>query len=77
VVGCHHDHCYFGCYVVTHQPRFAARHAVVRVFTEDESIRAATVLVVPAVATSVVGESWVVIVVNVLLAVMLLHISPA
>jgi hypothetical protein len=35
---------------------YLGRHAVVRVLTEDASIRAATVLVVPAVATSIVGE---------------------
>jgi Na+-driven multidrug efflux pump len=35
---------------------FLARHQVVRVFTEDIHIRAATAVVVPAVATSIVGE---------------------
>lgn len=34
---------------------FLARHWVVRVFTEDPHIRAATAVVVPAVATSIVG----------------------
>lgn len=36
---------------------FLARHWVVRVFTEDMHIRMATAAVVPAVATSIVGES--------------------
>jgi hypothetical protein len=35
---------------------FLARHQVVRVFTEDIQIRAATAVVVPAVATSIVGK---------------------
>lgn len=35
---------------------YLARHWVVRVFTEDPRIRAATAAVVPAVATSIVGE---------------------
>lgn len=36
---------------------FLARHVIVRVFTEDPTIREATALVVPAVATSIVGAS--------------------
>lgn len=35
---------------------YLARHYVVRVFTEDVQIRAATAAVVPAVAASIVGE---------------------
>lgn len=34
---------------------FLARHWVVRIFTEDIRIRAATAVVVPAVASSIVG----------------------
>lgn len=38
---------------------FAGRHAVVRIFTDDPTIRAATAAVVPAVATSIVGDGMV------------------
>jgi hypothetical protein len=46
----------FTCTLLLGCCTFAGRHVVVRMFTEDASIRAATVLVVPAVATSIVGE---------------------
>jgi Na+-driven multidrug efflux pump len=46
----------FSCTLLLGCCTFAGRHAVVRLFTEDASIQAATVLVVPAVATSIVGE---------------------
>jgi hypothetical protein len=46
----------FSCTLLLGCCTFAARHAVVRIFTEDASIRAATVAVVPAVATSIIGE---------------------
>eukprot|EP00879_Flechtneria_rotunda_P024520 GHRR01025996.1.p2 GENE.GHRR01025996.1~~GHRR01025996.1.p2 ORF type:complete len:167 (+),score=33.02 GHRR01025996.1:36-536(+) len=58
----------FTCTALLGVATYLARHWVVRVFTEDLSIREATAAVVPAVAASVVGDGMVAVLSSVLRA---------